>query len=123
MKQSHCQTKSKPQEEGFSLLEAIVAFALLSMVLIASIEFFGDGMKRVRTVLERNQEIDELSNALALGATKTLKLEPNKKINIVRRVLSNVESGFTPVLVTVSFTNDGSKIHTLQTIFIEPMRN
>lgn len=123
MKQNHCRTKRQLQEEGFSLLEAIVAFALLSMVLIASIGFFSDGMKRVRTVVERNQEIDELLNALALSGTKTLKLAPNKKINVVRRALSNVESRLTPVLVTVSFTNDGSEFQTLQTIIIEPVRN
>jgi type II secretory pathway pseudopilin PulG len=112
LNRGHCRTRPRRQDEGFSLLEAIVAFAMLSMVLIASIGFFGDGMKRIQTVLERNRDMDELRNAIAMGVTDAPKLETNREVIIVRRALTNVESGLTPVLVTVSITNDGSGFQT-----------
>lgn len=117
-----CDSSGLKNQEGFSLLEAIVAFAMLATVLITSIGFFGDGIRRVRLTLDREREIERLQNALHLLSTEIFPPEPDFEIVVSRKTIlvdQAAGGGLNPVLVRVSIRRGPKELQSLETILLE----
>jgi type II secretory pathway component PulJ len=58
----NCRTE---REAGFSLFESLVAFTVLTLILVASFQVFGTGTQRLNHATEAIASQEKLQNALA----------------------------------------------------------
>jgi hypothetical protein len=106
-------------EEGFSLLESLVAFTLLSMVLVISFDVFGTGAARLVAAYQSNVSDDKLQNVLSqLEAGLPIRdLEPDVIVKVERISLKNSdEAAQVPFKILVTLKNEPSK--SLETILL-----
>jgi type II secretory pathway component PulJ len=111
--------QSEPNERaGFSLLEALVAFTVLTLVLIATLEIFGSGVLRInrsRDTLETQQRLQNVLERLQAGVPLE-QLEKEVVITLKRIAGEPVAwSNLSPVHVTLSL--NGIK---LETVLLRP---
>jgi type II secretory pathway pseudopilin PulG len=56
------------QTEGFTLVEVLVAFVIMSLAVVTGLQVFGDGTRRLAQVQERQFETAKAREALDLAA-------------------------------------------------------
>jgi type II secretory pathway pseudopilin PulG len=57
---------SSQRNSGFSLLESLVAFMVLTLVLVASFEVFGSGTRNLNAATEAIGSVEKLQNNLSM---------------------------------------------------------
>ncbi len=96
------------KEEGFSLIEVLVAFAILSIVIITGLRILGDATRRVKQIEDRTTEL------AAAKAAMDLTESPNLVITQIPREAVNW-TDYAPVLRQVKRADQT----VLETIVIE----
>jgi Prokaryotic N-terminal methylation motif len=59
----------KSGEEGFSLVEVLVAFVILTAAVIAGFQIFGDGLKRIGRAENRLDMVEDARGVLAAATS------------------------------------------------------
>lgn len=88
----------KCHDEGFTLVEVLVAFAIMAGAIIMAFSVFGDGLRGLKLVQERShqvqmaqRQIDLASAATNIHEGTTLITEENVKLRVVLQVLRGFE--------------------------------
>jgi type II secretory pathway pseudopilin PulG len=107
-------------EAGFTLLESVVAFTILTLILLTSFETFGDGTKRINDANASVLRQNKLQNAMAQLEAGIPKDEIDKDVTVIFRLLPSEEIDWStklPIHATLTL-NDGSGQSSLETILL-----
>ena len=105
------------QDAGFTLVEVLVAFAIMSLAVITGFRLFGEGLGRVTRIEQRLTDVAAARAAL-WGPSIT-----GSTITVNRRTLAGETTDWTEVVakvVSVPIGKNPSPNDVLETIVLEP---
>lgn len=90
----------KHHDEGFTLIEVMVAFAIMAGAIIMAFSVFGDGLRGLKLAQERSDHIQVAQHQIDLASTAAnisegtrLITDENLKLRVVVQAVSNIEGG------------------------------
>jgi Tfp pilus assembly protein PilV len=106
--------RNKQTEAGFSLLESLVAFTVLTMILVASFQIFGSGTQNLTHATRTSQSADKLQQALALLEAGRPREELDKDITVELRPIQSEATTWTTLLpyhAVLTYTDGKAESH------------
>ena len=90
----------KNHDEGFTLVEVLVAFAIMAGAIIMAFSVFGDGLRGLKSAQERSHHTQVAQHQIDLACTATnisegitLITDENVKLRLVVHVLPDFKGG------------------------------
>lgn len=90
----------KPEDEGFTLVEVLVAFAILALVIVMAFGVFGDGLRGLQLAQDRTHKIQVAQHQIDLALIApnlmegtTVVTDENVKLRIVVQAVTELQGG------------------------------
>ena len=116
----------KANDQGFTLIEVLVAFAILSVAIISSFQIFSDGLRQIKTAEQRSAEIsaaravlDQFISRPNLNIREEVGLTGSLKWKIVVVPMTEISPDILPLRIAVSIEEQASSRVLLETIILQ----
>ena len=106
-------------DAGFSLLETLIAFAILSLITIVTLQAFAGNAKSLSRVAEKEQQSQRLQSALAEVVAGSVSGPINPDFKIEYLPTENMRAAWTtmlPTRITLSLMKDGKATAQIETV-------
>jgi type II secretory pathway pseudopilin PulG len=108
-------TRQPKSISGFTLVEVLVSFAILSMTIIAGFQIFGEGLSRVSRVEKALDETAAAKQMLSLPLTANVTPTSSKE-GLVKQSLTETLPDWTlahPILLRAPSRGQGNELETI----------